>query len=73
MRLLLAFAVFALPILIFVWLFATAGQDGDNLARLGFVSLAIILFGGAVVGAVLGGLVVLFRNVRRKVTAPSAD
>ena len=65
-RLLLAFAVFALPVLIFVWLFATAGRDGDNLARLGLASLAIVLLGGAVVGAVLGGLVILFRYLRRK-------
>ena len=68
-RLLLAFAVFAVPVLIFVWLFATAARDGDNLARLGLVSLAIILFGGAVVGAMLGGLVILFRYLRRKRSA----
>jgi len=70
-RLLLAFAMFAIPVLIFVWLFATAGRDGDNLARLGLVSLAIILLGGAIVGAVLGGLVILFRYLRRKGAASS--
>ncbi len=72
-RLLLAFAVFALPVLIFIWLFATAGQSGDNLARLGLVSLAIILLAGAVVGAALGVIVLLFRHLRRKAAAPSAD
>ena len=65
-RLLLAFAMFAIPVLIFVWLFATTNQNGDNLARLGLVSLAIILLGGAIVGAGLGGLVILFRYLRRK-------
>ncbi len=65
-RLLLAFAMFAIPVLIFVWLLATASQNGDNLARLGLVSLAIILLGGAIVGAVLGGLVILFRYLRRR-------
>ena len=67
LRLALALAVFAVPLLILAWLLATASQPGgDNLARLGFVSLAIILLGGAVIGAAFGGLIVLFRNMRRK-------
>jgi len=72
LRLGLAAAVFLLPIAIFAWLLATAQGPGDPFARLGFVALAMVLLGGAIVGAVLGGIVILMRNLRRKRTI-SAD
>ncbi len=69
LRLGLAIAVFFLPVAIFLWLLATAKGPGDPFARLGFVALAIVLMGGAIVGAILGGIVILMRNLRRKRTA----
>jgi uncharacterized membrane protein len=72
LRLGLAIAMFLIPILIFVGLFATAsGPGGDDLARLGLVTLAIVLLAGAVVGAALGVVVVLVRHMRRKGAASS--
>ena len=65
-RIILASLVFLVPIAIFVWLFATAGHRSDSFAALGFVSLAVVLLAGAVTGAILGGIVVLVRNLRRK-------
>ncbi len=61
-----ASVVFLVPIGIFAWLFATAGHRGDSFAALGFASLATVLLAGAITGAILGGLVVLVRNLRRK-------
>jgi hypothetical protein len=73
LRIGLATAVVLVPVGIFVWLLATAGHRGDSFAALGFASLAVVLLAGAVTGAILGGLVVLVRNVRRKrvETSPS--
>ena len=69
LRIGLATAVFLVPLAIFAWLFATAGHRGDSFAALGFASLATVLLAGAVTGAVLGGIVVLARNLLRKRTA----
>ena len=66
LRIGLATAVFLIPLAIFAWLFATAGHRTDSFAALGFVSLAVVLLAGAATGAILGGLVILVRNVRRK-------
>jgi len=66
LRIGLAAAVFAVPLGIFGWLMATSNGPGDPFARLGFVALAVVLLGGAVAGAILGGIVVLVRNLRRK-------
>ena len=64
LRLCLAAAVFAVPLLIMGWLIATPGV-GDGIARLGFLSLAIVLLGGAIAGAVVGGIIMFIRHLRR--------
>lgn len=69
LRIVLSSAVFLVPLAIFVWLFATAGHRGDSFAALGFASLATVLLAGALTGLVLGGIVVLARNLLRKRTA----
>ena len=66
LRLILALAVPVLPLGILLWLLLTAQGPGDPFARLGFVAFAFVLTGGALLGAVLGGVVVLIRNLRRK-------
>lgn len=67
LRIGLSAVVFLVPLAIFAWLLATSAQAGyDSFARLGFVTLAIVLLAGAVIGAILGGVVVLIRNLRRK-------
>lgn len=68
-RLIVAGLVLLVPVAIFAWLFATAGHRGDSFAALGFASLATVLLAGAVTGAILGGIVVLVRNLRRKPVA----
>lgn len=65
-RLVVAGLVLLVPLAIFAWLFATSGHRGDSFAALGFASLATVLLAGAVTGAILGGIVVLVRNLRRK-------
>jgi len=65
LRIGLAAAVFAIPLAILAWLLATPGAAGDGFARLGILALAIVLFGAAVTGAVLGGIVVGLRHLRR--------
>jgi len=67
-RIVVTTAVFLVPVAIFAYLVATAGRSGDNLAALGIVILAVILLGGAMTGAVLGGIVVLVRTLRRRRT-----
>ena len=66
LRIGLATAVFLVPLLLFAFVAATSGQRGDSLATLGFASLAAVLLAGAATGAVLGGIVVLARNLMRK-------
>ncbi len=65
-RLILTGVVFAIPLLIMTWLLATPAHSGDGFARLGFLTLAIILMGGAITGAVLGGIVIGLRHLKRR-------
>ena len=72
LRLGLAIAVPLIPLGILGWLMVTAASSRDDLARLGWVALAVVLFSGAVTGAVLAGIVLGLRRLKRKRT-PQAD
>ncbi len=62
LRIGLATAVFLVPLAVLGF----ARLTGDSFAALGFVALGLILLAGAVTGAVLGGMVVGLRHLRRK-------
>ncbi len=57
---------FLIPATVLIYALTIAGQSGGSFAAIGFATLGAILLAGAVAGALFGGLVVLFRHLRRR-------